>query len=142
MHAAILGRFNHCKAASRVSGPGAYSKFNRSTTVRIWPYSDLGCTRKLIRDTKAVPAGEPRTAPTNCRHVVKFMLSNEGQQDVCLKRCDLLKSFLQLVFIWVVSGWLAQLVKALATQTHVRSCVQEVPDADQLDSAASIPPGT
>jgi len=40
-----------------------------------------------------------------------------------------------------MSGWLAQLVKALAVPTHVRSCVQDsaggtgsIPGADKLDS--------
>jgi len=45
---------------------------------------------------------------------------------------------------WPITVWLAQLVKALATPTHVRSCVQEVrvrsPERTSL-TLASIPPG-
>jgi len=53
--------------------------------------------------------------------------------------------FLQLWHsVYIMSVWLAPLVKALAAPTHVRSCVQEVrvrsPERTS-STLASIPPG-
>jgi len=60
---------------------------------------EFQCDKLGIKIRVVLKDGLPRelvdvveTVDLNCRHVVKFILSNEGQQNICLKRCDHLKS--------------------------------------------------
>jgi len=84
------------------------------------------------------PAGQPHDTSEQ-----KATRGNENVDAVLRHALDITRCGCRLTSC-PVSVWLAQLVKALAALTHVRSCVQEVrvrsPEWTS-STLASIPPG-